>query len=88
MQKGKWILKCVLGGILFILLFGLITMLLWNWLVPTLFNGPEIEFVQSLGLLVLAKILFQIFGTDFHSRFVFFRYYSQDQIVNGISMRM
>ena len=62
MQKGKWILKCVLGGIFFIVLFGLVTMLLWNWLVPTLFNGPEIEFVQSLGLLVLAKILFGGWG--------------------------
>ncbi len=37
--------------------FGGATMLLWNWLVPTLFNGPAITFIQALGLLVLSKIL-------------------------------
>ena len=38
--------------------FGYITMLLWNWLVPTLFAGPVITYWQTLGLLVLSKILF------------------------------
>jgi len=33
-------------------------MLLWNWLVPELFSGPVISFWQSLGLLVMAKMLF------------------------------
>ena len=37
--------------------FGGVTMLLWNWLVPTLFNGPAITFIQALGILVLSKIL-------------------------------
>jgi hypothetical protein len=31
---------------------------LWNWLVPAIFNGPVITFWQSLGILVLSKILF------------------------------
>ena len=34
-------------------------MLLWNWLMPYLFNIPEIDFLQSLGMYVLSEILFQ-----------------------------
>ena len=34
-------------------------MLLWNWLMPYLFNFPDIDFLQSLGMYVLSKILFQ-----------------------------
>jgi hypothetical protein len=37
---------------------GLGTMLLWNWLIPQIFNGPEINFIETLGLLVLSKIFF------------------------------
>ena len=32
-------------------------MLLWNWLVPDLFNGPQISYLQALGLLALSKII-------------------------------
>jgi uncharacterized membrane protein (DUF485 family) len=35
-----------------------LVMLLWNWLVPELFSGPEISFLQAAGLLILSKILF------------------------------
>jgi len=31
---------------------------LWNWLVPAIFNGPVITFWQAIGILVLSKILF------------------------------
>jgi hypothetical protein len=62
MNKGLKILKWTLIGLLFILVFGGITMLLWNWLVPTVFNGPMISFWQALGLLLLSKILFGGFG--------------------------
>lgn len=37
---------------------GSVTMLLWNFIVPELFNGPIISFWQALGLLLLSKILF------------------------------
>jgi hypothetical protein len=38
---------------------GYLVMLLWNWLLPTLFVGVrEIDYVQALGILVLSKILF------------------------------
>lgn len=58
MNKGKKILKIVAVAIIGLLLLGLILMGLWNWLVPSLFNGPQITFWQALGLFLLAKILF------------------------------
>jgi hypothetical protein len=62
MNKGWKIAGCIALGALFLLLFGVVTMYLWNWLVPTLFAGPVINFWQTLGLLVLSKILFSGFG--------------------------
>ena len=62
MNKGKWILKFVLLGIVMMVVIGLVTQSLWNWLVPIIFNGPVLTFWQTLGLLVLSKILFWSFG--------------------------
>jgi hypothetical protein len=42
------------------------TMSLWNWLVPVLFSGPIISFWQTLGLLILSKILFGGFRGRHH----------------------
>lgn len=62
MKKGIWIGKMVVLGIIAIVAFTLVTMYLWNWLVPVLFSGPQINFWQTIGLLVLSKILFSGFG--------------------------
>lgn len=40
---------------------GLLLMLLWNVLIPDIFNGPRISFLQALGLLLLGRILFMSF---------------------------
>ncbi len=38
---------------------GAVVMLLWNWLMPSLFSGTaRIDYLQAMGLLVLSKILF------------------------------
>ena len=52
------ILKYALFVPVFLAAFSFVTMLLWNSLVPVLFKGPEITFLQSVGLIVLSKILF------------------------------
>lgn len=57
MKRGSWILKMVLLGAIAIGVLGLITQLLWNWLVPALFGGTMITIWQALGLLLLSKIL-------------------------------
>lgn len=62
MKKGLWIVKFLIAGTLMLAAVGFATMLLWNWLVPTLFTGPVITFWQALGLLALSKILFWSFG--------------------------
>ncbi|MEX2232565.1 MAG: hypothetical protein WD824_10420 [Cyclobacteriaceae bacterium] len=62
MKKGKRILIFTVGGIAFLLVLGLVTMFLWNWLIPGIFNGPEIRFLEALGLLLFCKILFSGFG--------------------------
>jgi hypothetical protein len=57
MNKGWWIVKCSLAALVALLVVGEVTKLLWNWLIPTLFNGPVITYWQALGLLGLSKIL-------------------------------
>ncbi len=45
--------------ILTTLLLGIPLMLLWNWLMPMLFNVPVITFWQAVGLNFLSAILFK-----------------------------
>lgn len=39
------------------LIFALPTMLLWNWLAPTIFGFPELTVIQAAGLLLLSTFL-------------------------------
>ena len=60
MNPKPWplrVLKFVLLGLLFVAAMGYATMSLWNWLVPELFHGPVITFWQTLGLLLLTRLL-------------------------------
>lgn len=49
-------------GIAGLIAFTFVVMWLWNWLVPDVFNGPVLNYWQTLGLLVLSKILFSGIG--------------------------
>ncbi|WP_338868155.1 hypothetical protein WBJ53_16785 [Spirosoma sp. SC4-14] len=44
-------------GIGLFLLATYVVMRLWNWLIPALFNGPRLRFVQALGVFLLARLL-------------------------------
>ena len=44
-------------------LFVWLVMLLWNSLVPELFNGPVLTYWQSAGMLILSKILLSGLGS-------------------------
>jgi ABC-type multidrug transport system fused ATPase/permease subunit len=60
MKKGKFIimgLGWVVFGALIFTLMGLAVMYLWNWLIPDLFGGSAITFIQAIGLILLAKLL-------------------------------
>ena len=56
-------IQAILTAILLIavvaVILGLPLMWLWNWLMPTIFNLPEITFWQALGLNALATIFFK-----------------------------
>lgn len=54
--------KFIILGLAFLALFTCVVMLLWNWLVPELFSGPVVTYWQTLGILVLSKILLSGFG--------------------------
>jgi hypothetical protein len=45
------------------LLVSLPVMLLWNWLMPELFNLKEITWMQALGLTLLCGFLFPHYST-------------------------
>lgn len=48
----------VLAFLAFIVVGGAAVMVLWNWLLPSLFGLPVVTFWQALGLLALSRILF------------------------------
>lgn len=58
MKKVFKILMIVLLVLAAISAVSLVVMYLWNWLIPELFSGPSISFLQAAGLLVLSKIFF------------------------------
>jgi high-affinity Fe2+/Pb2+ permease len=66
-RKIRFAIPMIIGGIIIALImafiFGWVVMLLWNWLMPELFNLPEISYWQGWGLVLLAHILFK---GDFH----------------------
>jgi len=65
MKRGSWILKMVLLGAIAIGVLGLVTQLLWNWLMPVLFGIPMITIWQALGLLLLSKIVLWPIGRPY-----------------------
>ena len=59
-MKRNWMFKVTKMMIVFagfVLLAGVAVMLLWNALIPGIFGGTPITWVQALGLLILARIL-------------------------------
>jgi hypothetical protein len=53
----------IIGVVAMGFLFGIGITLLWNWLMPELFNLKEITYWQAIGIFVLAKIIFGFGGS-------------------------
>ena len=49
-------------GLVFLALFGLVTMKLWNALMPEIFGIKSISYWQAWGLLILSCIFFRNWG--------------------------
>lgn len=59
------IIKIILKVTLILVISTLLIMLLWNWLIPDIFKGPQVTFIQAAGLLLLSKLLFSGIGRGF-----------------------
>ena len=59
-MKGIEALLIVVGLlVLSAILLAIPTMLLWNWLLPHLFNTPSITLYEAVGINILSGILFK-----------------------------
>ena len=58
MKKAKYVAGAIFFGTAFLILATIITMWLWNWLMPSIFSLGTITFWQAGGILILSKILF------------------------------
>ena len=59
--RARWLVKgpvFVLVALAVVAVVGMVVMSLWNWLIPTLFRGPQLDYWQAVGVLVLSRILF------------------------------
>ena len=60
----------IIGGVVLAaalaLLFGLLVMVLWNWIMPEVFGLPPLTYWQSWGIVLLAHILFKAGGHRDH----------------------
>jgi hypothetical protein len=56
----------VAAAAVFALVFGILVMLLWNWLMPLIFGLREITYWQAFGIVILVKLIFGTIGK--HSR--------------------
>lgn len=55
-RRHLWKIPFFIAAIL--LVKSAVVFFLWNNLVPDLFQGPHLTYIQALGLLILAKALF------------------------------
>ncbi len=61
-KRGWWFIFGLPFVLAFLAVGSLIFMLLWNALLPAIFGLKAIGYLQAVGLLVLAKILFGGWG--------------------------
>lgn len=61
-----WVLFGVAAAAMFALVFGIVVMLLWNWLMPDIFGVTSITYLQAFGLVILAKLIFGAVGRGHH----------------------
>jgi len=55
--KAGWIVLGIFGFAALVLLFGGVTMWLWNWLMPAIFKLGVITYWQAVGLAILGRLL-------------------------------
>lgn len=54
-RRRLWKIPFIVAAI--VLIKSAVVMLLWNALIPDLFHGPEVTYLQAIGISILAHIL-------------------------------
>jgi len=70
-STGEIVGIIIFGGIFITglaILFGFVLMWLWNWIMPLVFDLPELTYWQAVGLFILSRILIGGFGNDCGSK--------------------
>ena len=66
MQRIVWIIGGIFLAVFLAFIFGYFVMLLWNWIMPTIFGLPEINYWLAFGIIILARLIFGGFGHGDH----------------------
>lgn len=65
MEKAIGLLVVYVGVVVLVsVVLGVVTMWLWNWLMPELFGLPLIGFWQAVGINLLSNILFKTYSAS------------------------
>ena len=65
---AAWIVGGVTMAVFFAFVFGYFVMLLWNWLMPDIFELPVITYWQAVGIIILARLLIGGMGHNKHEK--------------------
>ena len=65
MDKYKDTAITILSSVAALAVVSLPVWFMWNWLIPTIFGLPYIDYLEALGLIAFALIIQSILGTTF-----------------------
>ena len=68
MEQVKDIAISILSSAVALTLISVPVYIMWNWLIPNIFNLPYIDFVEAWGLMAFAVLLNSIFGLTVKSK--------------------
>ena len=68
MEQVKEIAISILSSAVALTLISVPVYIMWNWLIPNIFNLPYIDFVEAWGLMAFAVLLNSIFGLTIKSK--------------------
>jgi hypothetical protein len=68
MEQVKEIAISILASVVALALISVPVYIMWNWLIPNIFNLPYIDFVEAWGLMAFAVLLNSIFGLTVKSK--------------------
>jgi hypothetical protein len=68
MEQVKDIAISIVSSAVALALISVPVYIMWNWLIPNIFNLPYIDYVEAWGLMAFAVLLNSIFGLTVKSK--------------------